>query len=167
MKILIRSLKRYGYYSLLAYLMLTFRVQANESDKLTREQLAQHYMQLLLAGDYQHIAQYLNDNSTLEDRTASKTYKGKSNILEFWQLSTQGMTSYHFEQQRFYVAKKLAVFIGVYHYQGEGSLYGFPGQQIEFSIPAVTVLTIDVDEQRVTLHQDFFDYASLAPKIQL
>jgi hypothetical protein len=57
------------------------------------------------------------------------------------------------------------VFIGEYHYQGEGTLYGFPDQQIQFSIPAVTVLTIDTTEQLVTSHQDFFDYASLAPTI--
>lgn len=162
---MVRLSRLFNYIFFTMLLCLAPTTWAESVPKLSREALAQHYMQYLLAGNYQQISRYLNDNSTLEDRTAGKSYKGQRKIIEFWRLSTQGMRSYRFEQQRFFVSKKLAVFIGEYHYQGEGTLYGFPEQQIKFSIPAVTVLTIDTSEQLITLHQDFFDYASLAPTI--
>ena len=138
---------------------------ADDTVKLTRAELAQQYMAYLTSADYAKIGAYLNERSNFEDRTANKTYQGEEQIIAFWKLSMQGAEHYRFEQQQFYVSKKIAVFIGVYHYQGDGRLYGLTGKQIKFSIPAVTVLTIDQKEQRVTLHQDFLDYANLSPEV--
>lgn len=150
-------------YLLLICLLLSPTAWA---DKQTlRKQLAQRYMGLLLATDYAQLSEYLNDSSKLIDKTASKTYTGKRNIIEFLRLSTAGVETYRFEQERFFISKKTAVFIGIYHYKGAGDLYGFPNQTIQFSVPAVTVLSVDEKENIITEHRDYFDYENLTPEV--
>ncbi|MFO6423994.1 nuclear transport factor 2 family protein [Motilimonas sp. KMU-193] len=151
--------------SAMALLLCVVSSQAKALPAMSRQALAQHYMQLLMAGKYGELSNYLTENSTLSDTTAGKSYKGRRQILEFWRRSSQGMQQASFEQAQFFVSNKVAVFIGTFHYRGEGTLYGFPGQTIEFSLPAITVLTIDVKEQRITAHQDLFDYAQLKPRV--
>ena len=102
---MVRLSRSFKYIFFTMLLCLAPTTWAESVPKLSREALAKQYMQYLLAGNYLQISQYLNDSSTLEDRTAGKSYKGQRNIIEFWRLSTQGMRSYHFEQQRFFISK--------------------------------------------------------------
>ncbi len=134
--------------------------------QLLREQIAKQYFGLLLAGDYQQMGLYLNDSSVLEDRTAGKTYKGKRDITRFFMASTKGMTNYRFDMDRFFISKKVAVFIGTYVYLGSGALFGKQGQELELFIPAVTVLTVDEKENKITKHQDFFDYQEMKRQLE-
>ncbi|MCE2570972.1 nuclear transport factor 2 family protein [Motilimonas eburnea] len=152
------------FFSAIALICWAVTLSAQPLPALSREALAQHYMQLLMAGNYTELGNYLSEKSTLTDSTAGKSYKGKRQILAFLHRANQGMVQARFEQSQFFVAKKVAVFIGTYHYRGEGSLYGFPEQTIEFSLPMVTILTINVKDQLVTSHQDLFDYAQLKPR---
>lgn len=153
------------WISAIVLLLWMASIQAEPLPAMSRQALAQHYMQLLMAGKYGELSNYLNENSTFTDSTAGKSYKGRRQILAFWRRSSQGMLHSHFEQTQFFVSKKVAVFIGTLHYRGEGTLYGFPQQTITFSLPVVTILTIDVKDQLITSHQDLFDYAQLKPRV--
>lgn len=154
---------RYFLYGLLALTPLS--AQANPGDMPQEQQMAIKYIQALTDHDYLTLGSFYNRDSIFIDRTASKKYTGRRDILEFFERAHRGVLEYDFNIEHMYNSGSLVIMIGNYHYRGPGSLFGKPGKVIELAIPGVTTVQLDLANHRVTEHEDLMDYQTMQDQL--
>ncbi|MCZ4336189.1 nuclear transport factor 2 family protein [Shewanella colwelliana] len=145
--------------------LLPLLAQANPGDMPREQQMAVKYIQALTDHDYKTLASFYNRDSIFKDRTASKSYTGRRNILEFFERAHRGVLEYHFNIEHMFNSGSLVVMIGNYHYRGPGSQFGKPGKIIELAIPGVTTIKVDTKNHRVKVHEDLMDYQTMADQL--
>ncbi|MCE9677937.1 nuclear transport factor 2 family protein [Shewanella sp. AS1] len=150
---------RYFFYSLLA--LLSSGAAANPGDMPAEQQMAVQYIQAITDHDYRTLASFYNRDSVFFDRTASKKYTGRRDILEFFERAHRGVLEYDFNIEHMYNSGSLVIMIGNYHYRGPGSLFGKPGKVIELAIPGVTTVDVDLANHRIREHEDLMDYQTM------
>ncbi|WP_028774054.1 nuclear transport factor 2 family protein [Shewanella waksmanii] len=138
---------------------------ANSGEMPKEQQMAVRYIKALTDHDYRLLSTFYNRESVFSDRTASKTYTGKRNILQFFERAHRGVMEYDFNIEHMYNSGSLVVMIGNYHYRGPGAQFGKPGKIIELAIPGVTTVKLDMSNHRVTEHEDLMDYQTMADQL--
>ncbi|WP_425601906.1 nuclear transport factor 2 family protein [Shewanella insulae] len=146
-------------------MILPLATQAAPGDMPVEQQMAIKYIQALTDHDYRTLASFYNRDSVFKDRTASKTYTGRRDIIEFFERAHRGVLEYDFNIEHMYNSGSLVVMIGNYHYRGPGSLFGKPGKVIELAIPGVTTVKLDLANHRVKEHEDLMDYQTMQDQL--
>lgn len=153
------------YFLTSILVLMPLITQAKPGDMPIEQQMAVKYIQALTDHDYRTLGTFYNRDSVFFDRTASKKYQGRRDILEFFERAHRGVLEYDFNIEHMYNAGSLVVMIGNYHYRGPGSLFGKPGKVIELAIPGVTTVKLDLTNHRVTAHEDLMDYQTMQDQL--
>ncbi|MCG9695912.1 nuclear transport factor 2 family protein [Shewanella sp. Isolate11] len=153
------------YFLFIFFALIPVTAKANPGDMPAEQQMAIQYIQAITDHDYRTLASFYNRDSVFVDRTASKEYKGRRDILEFFERAHRGVLEYDFNIEHMYNSGSLVVMIGNYHYRGPGSLFGKPGKVIELAIPGVTTVQLDLANHRVKEHEDLMDYQTMQDQL--
>ncbi|WP_084144546.1 nuclear transport factor 2 family protein [Ferrimonas kyonanensis] len=127
--------------------------------------LAQDYIKALTHRDYNKLSRFYSRETKFNDRTASKTITGGSDILTFLRRIHVYTLDYSFEPDHVFHSGDLVVMIGTYRYKSRGDLFGKPGQTIELTIPGVTTLDLDMEEKEIKSHVDLLDYDTMRDQL--
>lgn len=152
-------------YLCLTFLLTSFTSSANTGEMPAEQQLAVRYIQAVTDHDYQALNRFYNRESIFNDRTASKTYTGRRHIISFLRRAHQGVLEYDFNIEHMFNSGSLVVMIGSYHYKGPGEQFGKPGKIIDLAIPGVTTVKLDMDNHRVSKHEDLMDYQTMVDQL--
>ncbi len=155
----------FKYFLFILLILAPLTSQANPGDMPAEQQMAVKYIQAITDHDYRTLASFYNRESVFIDRTASKEYVGRRDILEFFERAHRGVLEYNFNIEHMYNSGSLVIMIGNYHYRGPGSLFGKPGKVIELAIPGVTTVKVDLSNHRIKQHEDLMDYQTMKDQL--
>ncbi|SHH93806.1 nuclear transport factor 2 family protein [Ferrimonas marina] len=129
--------------------------------------LAQNYMDALTNRDYSRLSRFYDRETEWYDRTAGKKLTGRRDIITFLRRVHSYTQEYYFVSDHTFYNGSLVVMIGSYYYKARGDLFGYPGKSITFSLPGVTTLKLDMENQRVDEHLDLLDYATMKDQLKM
>ncbi|QIZ78740.1 ester cyclase [Ferrimonas lipolytica] len=130
-------------------------------------ELANRYINALTERNFRTLRRMLHRETKFKDEMAGKDVTGTRDILMFLKRVHTYTESYAFVIDHQFFKGSEVVMIGSYYYQARGDLFGMPGKLITLTIPGVTMLDVDVDEQRIDEHVDILDYATMKAQLKL
>lgn len=152
-------------YLWLILVLIAYPLLADNSEMPREQQMAMSYIDAYTSHDYQQLETFYNRDSVFVDVTAGRSYTGGRHIIEFLERAHRGVLEYEFNIEHMFNSGSLVVMIGNYHFKGPGEQFGKPGKIIDIAIPGVTTLNLDLLNHRVTKHQDFIDYQTMADQL--